>query len=100
MNLNPATRENIARNLEEMAEFFLSAKKWLGTHHIEVYNPVVRAVSTFVRSVFIAAGGIVGGFMLARLFPDFPCARSTRKPSPRQINFFTDPNGYGNFNKD
>ena len=91
MDLTPATRENMAsaavKSLEQMAAFFGTAKDWLGTHHVEVYNPVLRAVNTFVRSLFIAGGGIVGGFMLARLFPDFlPTRRAPKKPTPRRLN--------------
>lgn len=54
-----------------MGEFFASAKDWLGTHRVEVYNPVLRTVNTFVHSLFIIGGGVVGGFVLARIFPEF-----------------------------
>ena len=91
MELKPATRENIAsgvaKSLEQMAEFFGTAKDWLGTHHVEVYNPVLRTFNTLVRSLFIAGGGIVGGFVLARLFPDFLMTRrAPKKPARRRIN--------------
>ena len=62
-----------------MVGFFTTAKNWLGTHHVEVYNPVLRSVNAFVRSLFIAGGGIVEGFGLARLFPDFLTTASTEE---------------------
>lgn len=50
-------------------QVFPTANQCLGTHHIEMYNPVLRAVNTFMRSVIIAAGKIAGGLVLERSFP-------------------------------
>ena len=103
MKIEPAAREKPtsdgAKRLEQMVGFFSSAKDWLGTHRIEVYDPVVRTVSTFVRSLFMVAGGVVGGFVLARMFPDFlnmrPPAKRLRS---RRINVSGEMETNSNFN--
>ena len=88
-DLKPSTREHIANavggTVEEAADFFSSLKDWLGSHRVEVYDPVQRGISTFVGNVFLLAGGILGGFALARLFPEFLSGRRPRKAAVRPI---------------
>jgi hypothetical protein len=74
------------RTFEEAAEFFSSLKDWLGSHRVEVYDPLQRGISTLVRTVFLLGGGILGGFAIARLFPEFLSGKRARKPAARRIN--------------
>jgi len=74
------------RTFEEAAGFFSSLKDWLGSHRVEVYDPLQRGVGTFVRTLFLLGGGILGGFAIARLFPEFLSGRRSRKPAARRIN--------------
>lgn len=103
MKIEPAAGENptsgAAKSLEHMVGFFSSAKDWLGAHRIEVYDPVARTVSTLVRSLFMVAGGVMGGILLARIFPDFlniqPPARKLRS---RRINVLGEMETNSSFN--
>ena len=89
-DLKPSTRENVVNAagnaFEEAAGFFSSLKGWLGSHRVEVYDPVQRGISTFVRTLFLLGGGLLGGFALARLFPEWLNGRRPRKPAARRIN--------------
>jgi hypothetical protein len=103
MKVEPAARKNPASgaptSLEQMVGFFSSAKDWLGAHRIEVYDPVVRTISTLVRSLFMVAGGVVGGFVLARIFPDFLNIRPpAKKLKSRRINVSGEIETNSNFN--
>jgi len=89
-DLKPATRENVVNAagnaFEEAAGFFSSLKGWLGSHRVEVYDPVQRGISTFVRTLVLWRGGRVGGFALSRLWPEWRRGRRPRKPVARRIN--------------
>lgn len=70
---------NAINNVKEMGDFANNVNGFIGdtrefmkSHHVEVYDPKLRALRDVLGFLGVAFGSFVGGFVLARIFPRFP----------------------------